>query len=178
MKQKRSYLSVATRYNALCSNEMLTKSEAKELRSLRRALESRGIKTNDRNLIIDLAIVADNEKQVRGYINRHEKAKVCKGRDVGRLNANKLEANALKELGLSTTDHKKVAQMLSSISTGKKIVEKRKKTKKDSIRRHNQPLLDEIEKLEEQFDFEEITEELTEEEMREITEFAKKAFSA
>ena len=147
MKMKRSYLSVATRYNELCSKDSLTKSEAKELRTLRRTLESRGISTQSRTLIIDLAIVADNEKDVRGYLARHEDTKICKGRDVGRLIANQLEANALKNLGLSTTDHKRIAKMLQDISTGKKLMERKKRTNKRSIRTAyaHQPLLDEIE---------------------------------
>lgn len=112
--------------------DALSKAESKQLHKLRRAIEVSGIPTNvSFEEMADYAIIIDNMGQVKGYISRSTNkemryAKRSNGKKAGKITANGIEAEALKELGLSTTDPHRLARMIAEIKENKKSVDKLK----------------------------------------------------
>lgn len=141
--RKTNYVALVNQFSALNSKDALTKSEIKELRKLRRTLESYGINTDSSDLM-DRAIILDNRAQVEGYLSRSTDAEMyyakrSNGKNIGKIKANQLEADELKELGLSTTDPKRLSKLLTEITSFKKSIEKTKHgRRKNAIRSWNE----------------------------------------
>lgn len=130
MNMQRSCFSVAKEYQELSNKRRHTKKERETLWELRRTLEAHGINPHSNNLI-DLAIVADNDKAVKKFVMRATDADMHYARKyfgdaAGKVKANALGAHELKQLGLSTADPKKLASMMNIISSKKRAVDKRK----------------------------------------------------
>lgn len=126
-----NYYENALRVTELGLKIGLSKSEASELHQLRRALRVRGLDPASPNLL-DLAILAENEKTVRAYIARStSKAMRCakKHRDkkAGKILANELSAADIRALGLSTSDPKRLSVMLGQIANTQKATERLRK---------------------------------------------------
>ena len=108
-----------------------TDNESQELFKLRRRLEANGISPASDDAM-DMAIVSDNEALIRGYIDRetshdtHTAVRLPKKRREGKLTARALEAEQLRELGLSTTDAKTLSRYLVTIAQNKKSIAKAK----------------------------------------------------
>ena len=137
MNKNRSCFSVALEFQELSAKRRHTKKERETLSDLRRMLEAHGINPHS-NSLIDLAIVADNEEAVKKFIARATDtdmhyARKYYGDAAGKVKANALGARELKQLGLSTTDPKKLTSMVSIISDKKWRVDKRK-SKRDRKR--------------------------------------------
>ena len=131
---KKSNVALVTTFLQLSTKEELTKNNSKELWKLRRTLESRGLNPASSHLM-DCAIILDNRPQVEGYLTRSNDkemhfARKSNGRNTGKIKANALEAEALKELGLTTTDPRFISKMLANITAYKKAVEKMKSTRR------------------------------------------------
>ena len=131
---KKSNVALVTTFLQLSTKEELTKNNSKELWKLRRTLESRGLNPASSHLM-DCAIILDNRPRVEGYLTRSNDkemhfARKSNGRNTGKIKANALEAEALKELGLTTTDPRFISKMLANITAYKKAVEKMKSTRR------------------------------------------------
>jgi len=126
-----NYVEAALKVSELAKKTALNKTEAAELHQLSRALRVRGIDPASPNLL-DLAILAENEKAVRSYIARSTgKEMLCakKHRDkkAGRIAANALSAKDIRALGLSTSDPRRLSVMLGQIANTQRATDKLRK---------------------------------------------------
>lgn len=119
---------------ALSNQANLSKKEAAQLHKLRRALEVAGIPTNiSAEEMMDYAIVIDNMGRIKGFLDRSSDRKMryarkSNGKKAGKIVANGIEADAIKALGLSTIDTKRLEKIISEIAVNKKAVDKVRKT--------------------------------------------------
>jgi len=117
MKEKKSMSLVATEFTALSQKSNLSKEEKKQLKLLRRTLESYGIKPQDGNLI-EYATLVDCSTQVKGYV---ASANVTKSK-------REELARDFREL-VVITDPKRLSGMLNRITVNKKTADKLKDLK-------------------------------------------------
>lgn len=179
---KKTNVALVTAYTQLSAKEELTKNESKEIYKVRRALESRGLNPASSHLM-DCAIILDNRPQVEGYLTRSDDkemhyARKSNGKNTGKIKANALEADALKELGLSTANPRLISNMLANIAAYKKSVEKMKRTRRvNNMRALNEEV---YRKTLEEVEQEEPVEDTSPEpiDYDAITEFATRAFMA
>lgn len=182
---KSNAIQLVADYTSLHEKEKKTKEDKKKLNKLRSALKIRGLDPTSRDLH-DMAIILDNRPQVEGYIQRADDAEMhyakrSNGKNEGKIKANTIEASALKVLGLSTTDPRRLKAMLSTIAITKKAAEKSKSTHARRInngRIYRDQQYNEF--LREFGEEEEPTEEYVEStfDPEEITAFAAKAFAS
>lgn len=179
---KKSNVALVTAYFQLSTKEELTKKDSKEIWKIRRTLESRGLNPASSHLM-DCAIILDNRSQIEGYLTRSNDkemhfARKSNGRNTGKIKANALEAEALKELGLSTTDPKLISNMLTNITAYKKAVEKMKSTRRVNNMRalNDEVYLETLKEVEQEEPVEDTSPEPIDYDA--ITEFATRAFMA
>ena len=157
---KKSNVALVSQYlsakEELIKDEKKKIDESKDLWKLRRTLESRGLNPDSSHLM-DCAIVLDNRAQVEGYLARSNDAEMhyarrSNGKNAGKIKANSIEAADLKALGLTTTDPKTIASMLTGIFAFKKAVEKMKRARRINNMRvvNNQLYLETLRELEQE----------------------------
>ena len=116
-------------------NQLKETADADEAWKLGRTLMSRGLDPASDDLM-DKAIIQDNRKAVDGYIQRATGKGIHYARKSGKrdgiIKANKLEAERLKELGLSTTDPKRLMFLISEIDAGRRAIDKLKNPRNQS----------------------------------------------
>ncbi len=116
-------------------NQLKAATDTDEAWKIGRTLMSRGLDPAS-NSLMDQAIIQDNRKAVDGYIQRATGKGIHYARKSGKrdgiIKANELEAERLKELGLSTTDPKRLMFLISEIDAGKRAIDKLKNPRNQS----------------------------------------------
>ena len=153
MTKKKSNVAIVKEFFQLSSKEVLIRDkdkkidEPKDLWKLRRTLESRGLDP-DSSELMNYAIILDNRPLVEGYLDRADDAEMhyarrSNGKNAGKIRANTIEADRLKELGIFTINPRTLANILAEMDAFRKSTKKARSKRRVEKRVNNMRTLNE-----------------------------------